>query len=100
MLLDVGLSPEQIDRRPTQLSGGQCQRVGIARALIARPKVVVLDEPVSALDWSIRNEILDILDKLQTATGATYLLIAHERPLIEAQCDEIYEVDAGGVHPL
>jgi len=97
LLLDVGLSAEQIDRRPTELSGGQCQRVGIARALIARPKVVVLDEPVSALDWSIRGEILDILDDLQAETEATYLLIAHERPLIEKQCDEIYEVRDGAV---
>ena len=100
LLLDVGLSAEQIDRRPTELSGGQCQRVGIARALIVRPKVVVLDEPVSALDWSIRGEILNILDDLQAETGATYLLIAHERPLIEEQCDEIFEVIDGAVQRL
>jgi peptide/nickel transport system ATP-binding protein len=92
MLADVGLTPAQIDRRPTQLSGGQCQRVGIARALIRSPNVVVLDEPVSALDWSIRAEILSVLADLQDKTGATYLLIAHDRLLIEQQCDEIYEV--------
>jgi len=92
MLTDVGLTPAQVDRRPTQLSGGQCQRVGIARALIRRPSVVVLDEPVSALDWSIRDEILSILGELQDNTGAAYLLIAHDRPLIEQQCDAIYEI--------
>ena len=92
MLTNVGLTPAQVDRRPTQLSGGQCQRVGIARALIRRPSVVVLDEPVSALDWSIRDEILSILSELQDETGAAYLLIAHDRPLIEQQCDVIYEI--------
>jgi len=92
MLADVGLTPAQIGRRSRELSGGQCQRVGVARALIRRPRLVILDEPVSALDWSIRAEILAILAELQSATGATYLLIAHERPLIEQQCDAIYEV--------
>ncbi len=98
LLSRVGLTPSQIDRFPTTLSGGQCQRVGIARALIRRPRVVVLDEPVSALDWSIRAEILDILNDLQDATGALYLLISHERPLIERQSDRIYEVADGTVH--
>lgn len=92
MLADVGLTSAQVERRPAQLSGGQCQRVGIARAAIRCPQVMVLDEPVSALDWSIRSEILAILADLQAVTGATYLLIAHERPLIAEQCDEIYEV--------
>jgi peptide/nickel transport system ATP-binding protein len=92
MLIDVGLTHSQLDRRPTELSGGQCQRVGIARALIRRPSVVVLDEPVSALDWSIRAEILSILGELQEETGAAYLLIAHDRPLIDQQCDAIYEI--------
>lgn len=92
MLSKVGLTPAQVDRRPGQLSGGQCQRVGIARALIRGPSVVVLDEPVSALDWSIRDEILSILSELQDETGAAYLLIAHDRPLIEQQCDVIYEI--------
>ena len=92
---DVGLAPHQIERLPTTLSGGQCQRVGIARALVRRPKVVVLDEPVSALDWSIRAEILDILGELQTTTGALYLLISHERPLIEKESDQIFEIAEG-----
>ena len=100
MLADVGLTPAQIDRTPTQLSGGQCQRVGIARALIRRPHVVVLDEPVSALDWSIRAEILAILAEQQSVSGTTYLLIAHDRPLIDEQCDEIYEVVGAGIRKI
>lgn len=97
LLADVGLTAIQIDRLPTTLSGGQCQRVGIARALIRRPQVVVLDEPVSALDWSIRDEILAILAEQQSTVGALYLLISHDRALIERQSDHIYEVEDGDV---
>lgn len=97
LLIDVGLTSAQIHRLPTTLSGGQCQRVGIARALIRRPRVVVLDEPVSALDWSIRGEILTILDDLQDSTRALYLLISHDRSLIEGRSEQIYEVADGTV---
>ena len=100
MLGEVGLTPRQIDRRPTSLSGGQCQRVGIARSLILRPLVVVLDEPVSALDWSIRAETLGILDDLQDTTGALYLLISHDRALIERESDRIYELADGTTRQL
>ena len=100
LLGQVGLTEAQTNRLPTKLSGGQCQRVGIARALIRRPKVVVLDEPVSALDWSIRAEILAILNDLQDTVGALYLLISHEMSLIERQSDRIYQVTAGQVQPL
>lgn len=96
----VGLQATQIQRRPTTLSGGQCQRVGIARALIRRPAVVVLDEPVSALDWAIRDEILAILDELQAEIGALYLLISHERPLVERQSDRIYHLADGAITPI
>ncbi len=97
LLTDVGLTTAQIDRRPTALSGGQCQRVGIARALIRRPRVVVLDEPVSALDWSIRDEIMSLLNDLQEVAGALYVLISHERALIERESDQIFEVSNGTV---
>lgn len=100
LLADVGLTAAQASRLPTALSGGQCQRVGIARALIRRPLVVVLDEPVSALDWSIRAEILSILDDLQDATGALYLLISHELRLVERQSDQIYQMADGVVRQL
>ncbi|MEM9563435.1 MAG: ABC transporter ATP-binding protein [Actinomycetota bacterium] len=95
VLADVGLTTAQIERLPTALSGGQCQRVGIARAVVRRPSVIVLDEPVSALDWSIRAEILAILAELQQATGALYLLISHELAVIEQASDHIYEVADG-----
>ncbi len=97
VLADVGLTTAQTERLPTALSGGQCQRVGIARAVVRRPSVIVLDEPVSALDWSIRAEILTILADLQEATGALYLLISHEMSVIEQASDRIYEVADGVV---
>ena len=100
MLSNVGLSTAEAERHPAALSGGQCQRVGLARALIRRPRVVILDEPVSALDWSIRNEILTLLDELQRELRATYLLISHEQPLVNAHCDEIYEIANGSVRPI
>ena len=99
LLTEVGLSPAQCDRLPTALSGGQCQRVGIARAVIRRPLVMVLDEPVSALDWSIRAEILALLDDLQATTKAAYVLISHEQSLIDRHSDQVYAVADGTVHP-
>ena len=94
-LIDVGLTAAQIDRDPTTLSGGQCQRVGVARALIRRPKVVVLDEPTSALDWEIREGLLSLLDELQQEIGAAYIFISHELPLIERLSDVVHRLRDG-----
>ena len=78
VLLDVGLKPEQAQNYPHEFSGGQRQRVAIASALISNPKILILDEPVSALDVSIRSQIMNLLQDLQQQYGMTYLLVAHD----------------------
>ena len=77
-LLDVGLLPEFASRFPHEFSGGQRQRIGIARALIVEPEFIVADEPISALDMSIRAQVLNLLRQLQKQRGITYLFIAHD----------------------
>ena len=78
VLLDVGLQPEQARNYPHEFSGGQRQRIAIASALISEPKLLILDEPVSALDVSIRSQIMNLLRDLQQQYGMTYLLVAHD----------------------
>ncbi len=100
-LLDmVGLSPRHAQYYPHEFSGGQCQRVGIARALASEPRFVFLDEPVSALDVSIQAQMLNLLQDLQERLGLTYLLVANNLNVLYFVSDRIAVLDAGSVVEL
>ena len=94
-LEDVGLGQGFRFRYPHQLSGGQRQRVAIARALILEPKVLLLDEPTSALDASIQAEVLNLLDRLRTERGLTYVLVSHDLAVVSHMCDRLLVMQHG-----
>ena len=90
MLEKVGLSSDVMDKYPSELSGGQCQRVDIARALLLNPKVMILDEAVASLDVSVESQILNLLRALQDEFGTSYIFISHDIGVIRYMSDDVF----------
>ncbi len=97
ILVEVGLDPAMMDRYPHEFSGGQRQRIAIARAMILRPKLVVLDEPTSALDMTVQVQIVDLLRKLQQKYGLAYLFISHDLKVVRALSHKVMVMKRGDV---
>ncbi|MBE7733948.1 dipeptide ABC transporter ATP-binding protein [Devosia faecipullorum] len=96
-IMSVGLDPAMLARYPHEFSGGQRQRLAIARAMVTRPRLVVLDEPVSALDVSVRAEVLNLLARLRQEHGLTYLIISHDLDMVAAMADRVLVMEAGQI---
>jgi microcin C transport system ATP-binding protein len=96
-LEEVGLDPSSADRYPHEFSGGQRQRIALARAMVLRPRLVVLDEPTSALDMSVQAQIVDLLRELQARYDLAYMFISHDLKVIRALADEVIVMQAGRV---
>ena len=98
--MDVGLLPEFASRFPHEFSGGQRQRIGIARALIMEPRFIIADEPISALDVSIRAQVLNLLLELQEKRGLTYLFISHDLSIVRYIADRVAVIYKGKIVEL
>ena len=97
VMIEVGLDPVTMDRYPHEFSGGQRQRIAIARAMILRPKLLVLDEPTSALDMTVQVQIVELLRTLQEKYGLAYLFISHDLNVVRAMSHRVMVMKQGDV---